>query len=170
VKSLKLIKAVKPGRSFEPLPGWKASFTSAGHILGAASLLLEVAGHRILFSGDLGRDDDLIMNPPDRPPVADTVLIESTYGDREHPDENILAELGPLLAKVAARGGVAVVPVFAVGRAQALLHAINLLKAAEDRSEVSPGVPGQPDGRQDHAPVRRPHGRAPADGPAGCAA
>ena len=67
--------------------------------------------------------------PPDKPPVADTVLIESTYGDRAHPQENILAELGPLLKKVAARGGVAVVPVFAVGRAQALLHAIALLKA-----------------------------------------
>ena len=129
VKSLKLIKAVAMGRAFEPLPGWKASFTAAGHILGAASLLLEVAGHRILFSGDLGRNDDLIMNPPDKPPVADTVLIESTYGDRTHPQENVLAELGPLLQKVAARGGVAVVPVFAVGRAQALLHAIALLKA-----------------------------------------
>ena len=129
LRSLKLIKAVAMGRAFEPLPGWKASFTSAGHILGAASLLLEVAGHRILFSGDLGRNDDLIMNPPDKPPLADTVLIESTYGDRTHPRENILAELGPLLQKVAARGGVAVVPVFAVGRAQALLHAIGLLKA-----------------------------------------
>jgi len=129
VRSLKLIKAVAMGRTFEPLPGWKASFSSAGHILGAASLLLEVAGHRILFSGDLGRNDDLIMNPPDKPPVADTVLIESTYGDRAHPQENFLAELGPLLKKVAARGGVAVVPVFAVGRAQALLHAIGLLKA-----------------------------------------
>ena len=129
VKSLKLIKSVAVGKTFEPLPGWKASFSSAGHILGAASLLLEVAGHRILFSGDLGRNDDLIMNPPDKPPVADTVLIESTYGDRVHPQENIVAELGPLLQKVAARGGVAVVPVFAVGRAQALLHAIGLLKA-----------------------------------------
>jgi len=129
VRSLKLIKAVKMNRSFEPLPGWKASFSAAGHILGASSLLLEVAGHRILFSGDLGRDDDLIMNPPDRPPLADTVLVESTYGDRMHPDENILTELGPLLNKEAARGGVAVIPVFAVGRAQALLHAINLLKA-----------------------------------------
>ena len=129
VKCLKLIKAVGFGKVFAPLPGWKASFTPAGHILGAASLLLEVAGHRVLFSGDLGRNDDLIMNPPQAPPAADTVLIESTYGDRAHPQENLVAELGPLLHKVAARGGVAVVPVFAVGRAQALLHAIGLLKA-----------------------------------------
>ncbi len=114
---------------FEPLPGWRARFTGAGHILGAASLLLQVGGRRILFSGDLGRPDDLLMNPPDAAPAADTVLIESTYGDREHPKEDVIAELGPALARVAARGGTAVVPVFAVGRAQALLHAIAELKA-----------------------------------------
>jgi metallo-beta-lactamase family protein len=70
----------------------------------------------------------LIMSPPDETPQADTVLIESTYGDRIHPIEDVLAELAPALQRVAMRGGVAVVPVFAVGRAQALLHAIHLLK------------------------------------------
>jgi metallo-beta-lactamase family protein len=96
--------------------------------LGAASILLEVAGRRVLFSGDLGRPDDLIMSPPESAMQADTVLIESTYGDRAHPIEDVLAELAPALQRVAKRGGVAVVPVFAVGRAQALLHAIHLLK------------------------------------------
>lgn len=114
---------------FEPLPGWHATFSNAGHILGAASVLLEVGGRRILFSGDLGRPDDMLMNPPDAPPQADAVLIESTYGDREHPPEDLLSELGSALARLAARGGVAVVPVFAVGRAQVVLHAIGLLKA-----------------------------------------
>ncbi len=130
LQSLRLLKSVQFDKSFAPLPGWKARFSPAGHILGAASLLLEVAGHRILFSGDLGRPDDLIMLPPAAPLAADTVLIESTYGDREHPQEALLAELGPVLQRVAARGGVAVVPVFAVGRAQALLHAVALLKAS----------------------------------------
>lgn len=116
-------------KTFSPLPGWRATFSNAGHILGAASLLLEVAGRRILFSGDLGRPNDLMMNPPDAPPQADTVLIESTYGDRNHPEEDILSELAQALQRVSARGGVAVVPVFAVGRAQALLHAIAQLKA-----------------------------------------
>jgi metallo-beta-lactamase family protein len=125
---LSLIKTMDFGHTFQPLPGWRATFSHAGHIIGAASLLLEVAGRRILFSGDLGRTDDLIMKPPDRAPAADTVLIESTYGDRDHPDEDVLAELGPALHRVATRGGVAVVPVFAVGRAQALLHAIAQLK------------------------------------------
>ena len=68
------------------------------------------------------------MLPPDQPPQADTVLIESTYGNREHPEENVIAELGAALKKVSARGGVAVIPVFAVGRAQAILYAISLLK------------------------------------------
>jgi metallo-beta-lactamase family protein len=126
--TLPLIKTVEFGRSFTPLPGWKATLSRAGHILGASSVLLELAGRRILFSGDLGRPDDLIMSPPDETPQADTVLIESTYGDRIHPIEDVLAELAPALQRVAMRGGVAVVPVFAVGRAQALLHAIHLLK------------------------------------------
>ncbi len=128
----KLIKAHDFGHSFEPISGWRATFLRAGHILGAASLLLEVAGRRILFSGDLGRTDDLIMNPPERAPAADTVVIESTYGDRTHPKEDVLAELGPALQRLAARGGVAVLPVFAVGRAQEILHAITVLKARGD--------------------------------------
>jgi metallo-beta-lactamase family protein len=130
LNSLILIKGVALDRSFQPVPGWRATFSSAGHILGAASLLLEVGGRRILFSGDLGRPDDLIMNPPATAPAADTVLVESTYGDREHPKEDVLAELGPALHRLARRGGVAVVPVFAVGRAQVLLHAIAQLKKA----------------------------------------
>lgn len=131
IAALKLLRAARFGAPFEPIKGWKASFSEAGHILGAASLLLEVGGRRILFSGDLGRPDDLIMKPPAPPPAADVVLIESTYGDRVHPQEDLLGELGPALQRVAARGGVAVIPVFAVGRAQAVLHAIARLKAAQ---------------------------------------
>jgi metallo-beta-lactamase family protein len=138
LQSLQLLKPEREGISFSPLPGWKATFSHAGHILGAASILLEVAGRRILFSGDVGRPDDLIMKAPDLPPDADTVLIESTYGNRVHPKEDVLAELAPALKRVAARGGVAVVPVFAVGRAQALLHAIALLK---ERGDIPHGLP-----------------------------
>jgi len=130
IQSLKQLRAEPMGPWFEPIRGWKARFQPAGHILGAASLLLDVDGRRVLFSGDLGRPDDPLMNPPEPPPQADTVLIESTYGDRQHPKEKLFEELGPLLKKLAARGGVAVVPVFAVGRAQAVLHTIAQLKAA----------------------------------------
>jgi metallo-beta-lactamase family protein len=138
INSLKPLHAERQGQWFEPIKGWKARFQPAGHILGAASLLLDVAGRRILFSGDLGRPDDPLMNPPEPPPQADTVLIESTYGDRQHPSGKLFSELGPLLHKLAARGGVAVVPVFAVGRAQAVLHTIAQLKAA---GEIPHGLP-----------------------------
>ena len=130
LQSLKLFRTVPMHQPFEPLKGWTAQFSGAGHILGAASLLLEVGGKRILFSGDLGRPDDALMLAPDAPPAADVVVCESTYGDRDHPDEDVLAELAPALQRVAARGGSVVVPVFAVGRAQALLHAIAELKAS----------------------------------------
>ena len=135
---LHMIRPKHLAEPFEPLPGWRVTFSSAGHILGAASVLLEVGGRRLLFSGDLGRPDDSIMKAPDPAPAADTVLIESTYGDREHPVDNLLAELAPPLQRLAARGGVAVVPVFAVGRAQALLHAIAQLK---ERGEIPHALP-----------------------------
>ena len=128
--SLKLFRTVDYGHEFEPIRGWRARFSRAGHILGAASLLLDVGGRRILFSGDLGRPDDVVMRPPEPPPGADTVLIESTYGDRLHASTNLLDELAEPLQRLAARGGIAVVPVFAVGRAQSVLHAIAQLKAA----------------------------------------
>lgn len=138
IQSLNLLHPQALGNTFNPIPGWKVTLTSAGHILGASSVLVEVAGRRILFSGDLGRPDDLLMLPPDKPPEADTVLIESTYGNREHPEENVIAELGAALKKVSARGGVAVIPVFAVGRAQAILYAISLLK---ERGDMPHGLP-----------------------------
>lgn len=132
------IHAAKVGATFEPIPGWRITFSSAGHILGACSVLLAVAGRRILFSGDLGRPDDSLMYPPDPAPAADTVLIESTYGDRQHGNATLVAELGTALHRVSKRGGVAVVPVFAVGRAQSVLHAIAQLKAS---GEIPHGLP-----------------------------
>ncbi|MEW6694187.1 Ribonuclease [Tepidimonas thermarum] len=128
MRSLRHLRAQPLYQPFEPLPGWRVQFYGAGHILGAASVLVEVGGRRLLFSGDLGRADDMLMFPPDPPPAADAVVVESTYGNRQHPPGNLIDELAPLLARVAARGGTAVVPVFAVGRAQALLHAIDVLK------------------------------------------
>ncbi len=136
--SLKQLRTVRLHETFEPLRGWQVRLTNAGHILGASSVLIEVGGRRLLFSGDLGRPDDALMLAPEPPPQADVVVCESTYGDRIHPKEDVLAELGPALTRLAARGGTAVVPVFAVGRAQALLHAIGQLKA---RGDLPHGLP-----------------------------
>lgn len=126
--SLHLLQPRPWQQTFEPLPGWQVRFSRAGHILGAASVLLQVDGRRILFSGDLGRPDDLLMRAPEPPPPADAVLVESTYGDRSHPASSVLDDIAAPLSRLAARGGVAVVPVFAIGRAQTVLHAIAQLK------------------------------------------
>ncbi|NML15934.1 MBL fold metallo-hydrolase [Azohydromonas caseinilytica] len=113
----------------EVLPGLFATFRRAGHILGAASLLLEADGRTLLFSGDLGRPDDPLMHAPDPAPVADWVVIESTYGDRLHGGEDAQAALGEIITRTAARGGTVLVPAFAVGRTQLLLLLIHRLKA-----------------------------------------
>lgn len=118
------------GRAFEPLPGLQVRFSPAGHILGAASVHLACGSRSLLFSGDLGRSDDLVMMPPAPPAEADCVLIESTYGNRSHGDEDPEARLADVVCRTAARGGVVIVPAFAVGRAQALLHLLLQLKAA----------------------------------------
>ena len=66
--SLKHLKSAAMHESFEPIPGWRARFSGTGHILGAASFLLEVGNRRILFSCDLVRTDDVLMLPPEPPP------------------------------------------------------------------------------------------------------
>lgn len=116
-------------RPFSPVPGWEATFARAGHILGAASVLVQSRGRVVLFSGDLGRSDDLVMLPPAPPPGADWLVVESTYGDRLHDRASPLDAIGAAVNRAAARGGVVVVPAFAVGRAQLLLHAFHCLKA-----------------------------------------
>jgi len=116
--------------------GVQASFSRAGHLLGAASIRLEASGERILFSGDLGRLHDPLMRAPASPPAAEWVVIESTYGDRLHaPVDPQIELLGPL-NRVLARGGVAIVPTFAIGRAQLLLHLIGRLKAGHAIPDV----------------------------------
>jgi metallo-beta-lactamase family protein len=97
----------------------------AGHILGAASIEVEHAERRILFSGDLGRDDDLLMHPPAAPGAPDWVVIESTYGDRRHPQLDPFQAVAEVLTRTVARGGVLLIPSFAVGRAQTLLYCLH---------------------------------------------
>ena len=130
IASLRLIMGHAFGKRFEPIPGWQVTLQPAGHILGAASALVEVAGRRMLFSGDVGRPDDPVMLPPAAPAAAETLVIESTYGNRTHPAAPAFAELGPALVRACARGATVVAPVFAVGRAQSVLHEVLRLKAA----------------------------------------
>lgn len=109
--------------------GARASYSRAGHLLGAASIRVEAHGESILFSGDLGRSHDPLMRAPDPPAAADWVVIESTYGDRLHSNLDPQTELAAPLDRALARGGVVIVPTFAIGRAQLLLHLLARLRA-----------------------------------------
>ena len=118
------------GHRIEVAAGIHATLSPAGHILGASSVLLEVDGRRVLFSGDLGRASHPILEPPAAPPTADLVVVESTYGDRRHDDGNVEDGLGEAIARTAARGGCAVIPSFAVDRTEVILYALRKLRHA----------------------------------------
>jgi len=117
-------------RAFEAVKGVSATLTRAGHIIGSACIELCVGATTITFSGDVGRPNDPIMKPPAKLAPMDYLVVESTYGDRRHPAEDVMEVLARVVNETAARGGVIVVPAFAVGRAQHLLHVLALLKAA----------------------------------------
>ncbi|MGE4243993.1 MBL fold metallo-hydrolase [Ramlibacter sp.] len=128
VRSLARVEVVPWGKTWEPVPGLKARLRRAGHMPGAASVLLDNGISSLLFSGDLGRPADMLMCAPDPIAAADRVVVESTYGDRLHPAIDPLEQLAEVINRTSARGGTLIVPAFAVGRAQALLHMIRLLK------------------------------------------
>ncbi len=110
--------------------------TQAGHLLGAASVHLRYAGRSLVFSGDLGREHDLLMHSPAPINAADFLLIESTYGNREHPPEDVETKLAEVIRSTAARGGTCLVPTFALGRAQALMVMLYRLRLANRIPEM----------------------------------
>ena len=122
------ISPLAPGRELG-LGGLRVSLTPAGHLIGACSVTLRTRGESLTFSGDIGRRDDLLMPAPRPPLQADVLLIESTYGNRLHPRSDVQAELGRIIRETIADGGSVLLPAFAVGRAQALLVALQRLKA-----------------------------------------
>jgi len=103
----------------------------AGHIIGAAMVEMHCAGRSALFSGDLGRPNDLVMKAPAAVEGTDYLVIESTYGNRRHDSQDPLDAFADIVDRTAARGGVVIIPAFAVGRTQSLLYAIHLLKSAK---------------------------------------
>lgn len=117
--------------------GIHARFYPAGHLLGAAQIRLDIEGTVLHFSGDLGRAHDPLMRPPLPLQEADVLVCESTYGDRRHAQVDAEAELAPVIRRVAARGGVMIIPAFAVGRAQGVMLHIARLR---QRGEI-PAVP-----------------------------
>jgi metallo-beta-lactamase family protein len=125
------LRTVDFHRTFEPARGVTASYTRAGHILGAGCLALAIDGVRLTFTGDVGRPVDPVMRPPEPLGATDYLVIESTYGDRRHPPEDVATALAQLVSETAAEGGTIVVPAFAVGRAQHLLHLLSGLRSAK---------------------------------------
>jgi metallo-beta-lactamase family protein len=129
MRCLRQLRTVDFAQDFAIGPGLQGRFTPAGHILGAACVSVAGAAGKLVFSGDLGRPHDAIMNPPAPVADADYLVVESTYGDRTHPSADALDELTEVILRTVNRGGVVIVPAFAVGRTQALLHLIHRLKA-----------------------------------------
>lgn len=118
------------GDSFELRP--------AGHILGAASVALRMAKRNLFFSGDVGRLRDPVLPAPAPPVSSDVLLIESTYGNRSHRRADPRAEIEAVVKRAANRGGVVLIPAFAVGRAQQILH---FLAGLKNEGRLPPGLP-----------------------------
>jgi metallo-beta-lactamase family protein len=114
------------GQPLQITPGIQATFHDAGHILGSACIFLELEengnGHRLLFSGDLGYSGRAILRDPATPPAVDTVVMETTYGDRLHKQlEPSIDELYDVINTTIGRGGNVIIPTFALERAQEIL-------------------------------------------------
>jgi metallo-beta-lactamase family protein len=127
-ESLKRFAPVAFGETFAA-GEFQGALLPAGHILGASIVGLRAGGTKLVFSGDLGRSSDPIMRPPARIEETDYLVVESTYGNRRHDRVDAEEVLGSHLSRALARGGVVVIPAFAVGRAQTLMLLISRLKA-----------------------------------------
>jgi metallo-beta-lactamase family protein len=130
-----------------PIPvmdGVEVTFLTAGHILGAAIVQLDIRefstgkSWRVIFSGDLGRQESGILNPPVKVPAADILIMESTYGDRLHESPgDARKRLRDVINQAVRRRGKVIIPAFAVGRTQELVYEINQLDAGGDIPQVS---------------------------------
>lgn len=117
--------------------GVRLYLRSAGHILGAATVEIKAHDKTLVFSGDLGRPNDPIMQAPELIEHADILLVESTYGDRKHPEEAPEKYLADIINRTLLRHGITLVPSFAVGRAQLLLYYLYRLK----QEHLIPDIP-----------------------------
>jgi metallo-beta-lactamase family protein len=135
---LRAMKPIPRSGSFDVSPEFHFDSYDAGHILGSSSLVLTIneAGKKtvVVFSGDIGRYDQPILNDPVTPPVnADVLLCESTYGDREHEAGDPAEQLAAIVNRVAKRGGSIIIPAFAIGRTQTFMY---YLRQLEDQQRI----------------------------------
>ncbi|HEY9515900.1 MAG TPA: MBL fold metallo-hydrolase [Gemmatimonadaceae bacterium] len=136
-RTVERMVGVPYNKTIDVLPGVTASFTDAGHILGSASVVLEAreggSSTRLVFSGDVGRWGLAIIRDPQPPQGADAVIMESTYGNRDHESvAGARVKLAKVLSETAARGGRLLIPAFSVGRTQEIVYGLHAL-ALEDK-------------------------------------
>lgn len=127
-RALKLLRPLELHHRVEIVPGLSVQLRGAGHILGAATVEVLAEGMTLVCSGDLGRPNDPLMFAPESIEQADYLLVESTYGDRQHPTDSPEEQLAEVITRTALRHGITLVPSFAVGRAQLLLYHLYRLK------------------------------------------
>ena len=128
--ALTLLTTVDYGQNIDLGDGLTMQLSPSGHILGSAFVRIFSSKTSIVFSGDIGRPQDLLMKAPARIKQADYLVMESTYGNRLHEKSDPKIKLARIINETVNNKGVVVIPVFAVGRAQELLYYIHLLKAS----------------------------------------
>jgi metallo-beta-lactamase family protein len=132
-RAVKRLQAVEYDQDLALADNTRVRFLDAGHILGSGIVEVDITNSgvpmRIVFSGDLGRYHAKILRDPTPVPSADYLIVESTYGNREHPTQDVSEQLAGIINETANRGGTLVVPAFALGRTQTLLYMIRELKA-----------------------------------------
>ncbi len=131
-RTMRLVRSFPLGTAFDVVPGVRATFHNAGHVIGSAFAALELEGKRVVFSGDLGRYGRALLYDPDPIGAADVLVCESTYANRPHPADSSDALRDALLAGIE-RGGIMVIPAFAVERTQDILLAIAQIQSRESR-------------------------------------
>jgi len=136
-----LFNCVDYEEEFEPVPGIKAHLVDAGHILGSASVVLDIedgeTSKRLWFSGDIGRPGLLLIQDPVLPQDADYLIMESTYGDtKKRGSESAFLELKEVVQKTIQRKGRLIIPAFAVGRTQELVYGLHKMIEAGDIPEI----------------------------------
>lgn len=129
-RALRLVKPVAFDQPFSPARNVDARFRMSGHILGASTVEVVASGRRLVYSGDLGRYDVPIMRDPVAVASADTLLVESTYGDRLHPAGDATPVIRQAVQRAADNRGWLLVPAFAIGRTQDLLYVLRELEEA----------------------------------------
>ncbi|MBP6585815.1 MAG: MBL fold metallo-hydrolase [Flavobacterium sp.] len=125
---LPFFRVIKPNETVNLDAEIQAIYTNAGHIIGACSIELHLENKILVFSGDIGRDNDVLMYPPTKPKRADYIFLESTYGNRIHPETDAKAELEMYINNTIQKGGTVIIPSFAVERAQTIMYLLWQLK------------------------------------------